>query len=235
MELLQTWLAPPAVSAAGQAPPAPSTSDAAGAQPLMTPIAPRAPLLGVTMKVPGVPEIAQPVQFLNKEFGRPLSQMSWEALRQAPADDAVDGKARHSAIAKLQGIPDALQNPRDRPFQPREKSYGHSKYNAENVHEAFTAHPTMVSGLAAFEGMYPSADGAPPKYDRDSTAVKDYLKDCTLLLGSLTARMAGAIHAGQYAAWKKHLDALKGCESWQPELNGCAPTIRKPLHPADVL
>jgi hypothetical protein len=82
--------------------------------------------------------------------------------------------------------------------------------------------------------MYPSADGTPPKYDRDSTAVKDFLKDVTLLMGSLTARMVGAVASGQYATWRKHLEALKGCETWSSELNGCAPTICKPLHATDL-
>lgn len=234
-ELLQKLLAWPAASLAGQTPAAPPTPGAASAaQPLMTPIAPRAPLLGVTMRVPGVPEVAMPVQFLDKELGKPLSEMAWEAVQHAPRDDGVDRKARYSTTAKLQGIPDAVQNPRNAPFQPREKSYGHSKYNADNVHETFTAHPTLVSGMAAFEGMYPSADGTPPKYDRDSTAVKDFLKDVTLLMGSLTARMVGAVASGQYATWRKHLEALKGCESWSSELNGCAPTICKPLHATDL-
>ena len=168
--------------------------------------------------------------FLDKEFGKPLPQMAWAALKKEAADDGAlehDGKKRYSVTAKLAGIPDVLQNPREMPFFPAQKANDHHVYNMENVQDSFTPHPVFISGAEAIEGMYPSPDGTAPKYNRDSSAVKGFLSDESKLQTCAAARFAGAI--SNLAQWQHHLDEMMKLQTFKPELGGQAPTIRKHL------
>jgi hypothetical protein len=196
----------------------------------MTPIpAERAPLLGVTMSVPGVPDVAKPVQFLDRECGKALSVMEWGYMKQDAGDGAQQGNQRHSLTSKLAGVPHVLQNPRDMPFDPRATgkiNLNHNKVNQNNVHECFVPHPSMISGIAAFEGMYPSPEGAAPKYARGDAAVKNFISDESLLASNQAARYVGAI--SDYKQWRFHLEEMSKYQTWKPALSGLAPTICRP-------
>jgi hypothetical protein len=195
----------------------------------MTPIpAERAPLLGVTMSVPGVPDVAKPVQFLDRECGKPLSAMEWGYMKSDVGDGDEQGKQRHSLTSKLAGVPHVLQNPRNMPYDPRrnaQMNLNHNMIDEDNVHDCFVPNPRMISGIAAFEGMYPSPEGAAPKYDRGDAAVKNFISDEVLLTSNQAARYVGAI--SDYKQWRFHLEEMSKYQTWKPELSGLAPTIRR--------